>query len=383
MRLLNTLAALSSFLLVVACADSGQAQAPPPTYQQLYQLHQQMESAPQVPAQFQFASQQELLDEDEDLLGEMGPTEDSNPLGNMGPLDSETGSKDAIPGSGHGRDKPDRGGVPEGLDPHWEVYAKSQFPSAAACGKCHQKIYDEWRISSHAYAAISPMFQRFEQKITELSQGTIGTFCVRCHAPVATQLNFPREGSILDAAYVYREGVTCVACHRVAERYGRVHGERRMEPGPLTAPVYGGVGGAGVAEVIARKDEYKVKLDPESKKPGQVLHYQGIKFEQLGDSGYCQSCHQVAVHPGIALEVVWAQYRSGPACKKGISCQDCHMGAVPGKPMGYTVGAAANMSGLSINNNRKHSNHIFYGPWQLHRTSWIVSAQRKIAPVDD
>lgn len=299
-----------------------------------------------------------LLDGDADgLLGGMGP-DDEDPLAGMGPSQGS----DQIPGAGHGKDKPDRGGVPEGLDPHAEVYANNQYPSAMTCAKCHKKVYDEWRVSAHAYAAVSPMFQKFEQAITSLSQGTIGYFCMRCHAPVATQLNFERSSSIVDAPYVYREGVTCVACHRVKEAYGRVHGERRIEPGPLQAPVYGGVGGDGVAKAIAEKDTYKIKMDSGSDKPGQEIHWQGIKFEQLGKSGFCQSCHQVAVHPGIALEVVWAQYRAGPACKKGISCQDCHMGLVPGKPHGYAYGAAADMSGMSVNNNRKHSNHLFYGP---------------------
>ncbi|MFN3192970.1 MAG: multiheme c-type cytochrome [Aureliella sp.] len=292
-----------------------------------------------------------------DLLG--GGGDDEDPLASMGPA---KGGLDNIPGAGHGTDKPDRGGVPEGLDPHAEIYANNQYPSAMTCAKCHKKIYDEWRVSAHAYSAVSPMFQKFEQAITQLSSGTIGYFCMRCHAPVATQMEFDRSVSILDAPYVYREGVTCVACHRVKERYGRVHGERRIEPGPLQAPVYGSFGGDGVAKAIAEKDTYKVKTDPNSKKPGQDIHWEGIRFEQLSQSGFCQPCHQVAVHPGIALEVVWAQYRASPSCKKGISCQDCHMGLVPGKPNGYAYGAAAEMSGLSVNNHRKHANHLFFGP---------------------
>lgn len=294
-----------------------------------------------------------------DLLGgdSLGGVGDSV-LESMGP----DASREQLPGAGHGTDEPSRGGVPAGLDPHAEVFANNCYPSAASCAKCHQKIYDEWRVSAHAYSAISPMFQKFEQAITVLSQGTIGTFCTRCHAPVATQMNFPREASIVDAPYVYREGVTCVACHRVKEAYGRVHGERRIEPGDLQAPVYGSIGGDGVAKAIADKDNYKIKLDPNDKKPGQEIHLQGIKFEQLSESGFCQPCHQVAVHPGIALEVVWAQYRAGPACKKGVRCQDCHMGAVPGKALGFEYGPAAEMSGKSVNQNRKHSNHIFWGP---------------------
>lgn len=161
---------------------------------------------------------------------------------------------------------------------------------------------------------------------------------------------------------MYREGVTCIACHRVQEAYGLVNGERRIEPGQLHDPVFGSIGGDGIARVLADRDNFKVKPDSNDKSPGQILHRQGIKFEQLSDSGFCASCHQVDVHPGIALEIVWAQYRAGPACKKGISCQDCHMGQVPGKPLGYSYGPAAEISGKTVDNNRKHSNHMFFGP---------------------
>jgi hypothetical protein len=55
----------------------------------------------------------------------------------------------------------------------------SLYPTAAQCGECHKQIYEEWSSSQHAYASISPMFHKFEQKFTELTQGTVGTFCVR------------------------------------------------------------------------------------------------------------------------------------------------------------------------------------------------------------
>ncbi|RMF41354.1 MAG: cytochrome C, partial [Planctomycetota bacterium] len=110
------------------------------------------------------------------------------------------------------------------------------------------------------------------------------------------------------------------------------------------------------------KDALKIKTDPADKRPGQLIHLQGIRFEQLSHSEACQSCHQVAVHPGIALEVVWAQYRAGPARKKGIRCQDCHMGITPGKPLGFAFAPAAEVNGQWVEPHRKHSNHMFFGP---------------------
>ena len=74
------------------------------------------------------------------------------------------------------------------------------------------------------------------------------------------------------------------------------------------------------------------------------------------------SCHQVAVQPGIKLEVVWDQYRASPAYREGVSCQDCHMGKVPGVDSGYSVGPAAVVGERVVEPERKHSNHAFYGP---------------------
>ena len=285
----------------------------------------------------------------------IGPDVNSDPLSNMGPdvVKEQQRVQNKIPGPSNGQ---------AAIDPHLEAFANEKYPSALICAKCHQNIYDEWRVSGHAYAAVSPMFQRFEQAVAELVRGTSGSFCVRCHAPVATQTNHPREAPIFSGPAVFREGITCIACHRVVERYGRVNGERRIETGSPYDPVVGSWGGDGVAAVIADAENYKVKTDPNDKRPLQAIHQGAIQFEQLADSSFCAGCHQVLVQPGIALEVVYQQYRSGPACKKGVSCQDCHMGTVPGKANGYSFGPAAVVNEKSINANRKHANHIFHGP---------------------
>ncbi len=249
-----------------------------------------------------------------------------------------------------------------GVDPHLELFTKNNYPSARECAQCHEEIYKDWAISAHAYAAVSPMFQKFEQKLNDLSNGTVGYFCMRCHAPVGTALCASRAEPLWNLPEVVREGITCIACHRVQYAYGKANGERRVETGDIFAPVLGGIGGDGVAEAIQRKEEFKVKTSPDDKGPGQNIHVTGVYFQTLTRSEFCTPCHQVAVHPGIKLEVVWEQYRASPACKKGIQCQDCHMGKVPGLPLGYDCGPIAKVGGKTVNNNRKKSNHVFYGP---------------------
>ncbi len=245
---------------------------------------------------------------------------------------------------------------------HRDLYLKNCYPSARDCAECHKQIYEEWSTSSHAYAYVSPMFHKFEQTISMLSQGTVGHFCTRCHSPVTATMGLPRSVPMQQLSGAQVEGVTCIVCHRVNERYGKTNGDRRIVPGSLEDPIYGGIGGEGVRQAIAERDKYKVKTSADDKSPGQLIHNEGRFFDQLSKSEACTSCHQVAVHPGIKLEVVWEQYRNSPACKKGVSCQDCHMGRIPGVPSGYNYGPIAEVGGKTVNNHRKQANHSFFGP---------------------
>jgi len=252
-------------------------------------------------------------------------------------------------------------GVAAAEDPHAAVYAESQYPSAIQCASCHPKVFWEWAVSNHAYASISPMFHKFEQAINNFASGTIGTFCVRCHQQVATQMGEPREKPLWERSDISREGVTCVTCHRVSTQFGKVNGERHIDPAPMNAPIYNAGTGVKMPEVLANAEEYGVSMAPGQ--PGTPIHAPAIKFEQISKSEFCVSCHQVAVHPGIKLEVVWEQYRGAPAAKEGITCQECHMGKVPGEAAGFDTWPIAIVNGQTVgDSNQKHSNHLFYGP---------------------
>ena len=94
-----------------------------------------------------------------DLLGGpdlLGGQSDDDPLSNLGPTKKikDTGAK--------------------GKDPHEDLWTEDCYPSAETCRKCHPAQYEQWRASGHAYASVSPMFNRFEQAMTEYTQGTVG-----------------------------------------------------------------------------------------------------------------------------------------------------------------------------------------------------------------
>ena len=236
----------------------------------------------------------------------------------------------------------------------------SLYPTAAQCGECHTQIYNEWSSSQHAYASISPMFHKFEQKFQDLTQGTVGTFCVRCHQQAGTQLGERRDAALWERSQISREGVTCITCHRVAEQYGKVNGERRIVPGKIHEPVYGSGEKSVINEVIENKETYVVATSPDER--GNDIHKGMITNDQITKSEFCVSCHQVAVNLGIKLEVVWDQYRDSPAREAGVTCQDCHMGKVPGKPEGYATAPSAIVGSKVVNPGRKHADHRFIGP---------------------
>ena len=235
-------------------------------------------------------------------------------------------------------------------NPHEKIYQESLYPSASECAPCHPVVYEEWRASAHAYASISPVFHKFEQTMNDLSNGTIGTFCVRCHATVSTTMGEAREASIWERTPVSREGITCITCHRINEEYYKVNGERRIVPGTIDDPVYGPFEGDHLSKVVKSGGNGKRKI-----------HKKAIKFEHLSKSEACVSCHQVAV-AGIKLEVVWDQYQDSPAKAEGITCQDCHMSQVAGDhTSGYAQSPGAIIRGKATPM-RKHANHSFLGP---------------------
>lgn len=244
-------------------------------------------------------------------------------------------------------------------DPHAQVLSESDFPSASQCAGCHQQIYDEWSVSSHAYAGISPMFHKFEQAINNLAP-TIDHFCVRCHMTVGTTLGENREMALWERSQVSREGITCITCHRVDTAYNKANGERYIEPGEIFQPVVGSGNGEGLRQVIENKGKYRVATQQGER--GAKIHNEVIQFETLNQSEFCVSCHQVAVNLGIKLEVVWDQYRDSPAHDEGIQCQECHMSNTPGIPGTKEKGSAAVVGSRKIDPKGGHANHGFYGP---------------------
>jgi nitrate/TMAO reductase-like tetraheme cytochrome c subunit len=253
---------------------------------------------------------------------------------------------------------------PPDKNPHALADANKQYPSARVCGECHPKQFNEWSISSHAYAAVSPMFNKFEQRINDLARGTLAYFCVRCHASVGTSLGERRDISWWNRSGAAQEGITCVTCHRVGEAYAKSNGARRITPGDISEPVFGPFDTTGVLKAISNAQLYKILVSSDQPdRPGYIrIHQQAIQSTMIKQSELCVTCHQVQVHAGIKLETVWEEYRASPAFKEGITCQQCHMSPNPGLPVPFETGPAAVVNGMTVNDERPLTDHEFMGP---------------------
>ncbi|MEO6873096.1 MAG: multiheme c-type cytochrome [Chthoniobacterales bacterium] len=242
---------------------------------------------------------------------------------------------------------------------HAQLLVENKFPSASTCATCHPTQFRQWSVSQHAYAQLSPVFNAFQATVDKMTAGTNGDFCIRCHTQVGMDLKEPILISNMDRNPTSREGITCISCHRVKYNYGKVSGRFAVQRGDIFDPVYGPRGDANLKKVLAQPDKFQVVTKRGD--VGRAIHTKVIKFDPLEKSGFCGDCHDVNLLNGFRLEEAFTQFKNSPANKRGETCQDCHMGKIPGIKSGYAFGPAA-MVGDQPTPPRKLTDHRFAGP---------------------
>ncbi|MCA8961805.1 MAG: hypothetical protein KDC38_14875 [Planctomycetes bacterium] len=246
---------------------------------------------------------------------------------------------------------------------HVGVFADAEaagqlYPSARLCQPCHQKQYQEWAVSPHAYAQVSPVFQSFHAAVIYLTNGTNGDFCIRCHSPVGMALEEPFSTENANRAEAAFEGITCIVCHRVDQEYGKISGRMKVHTGDLFAPVYGPGGDDNLQKALASND-FNLKSKPEGS--GNPTHANAKRFFQLTQPGFCGSCHDVLGNNAFRLEEAFSEYKASPSAKNDETCQDCHMATVQGIVSDYENGPAAVVAG-NPTPDRRLTNHLMAGP---------------------
>ncbi len=267
------------------------------------------------------------------------------------------GSEDVV--DGDVEDEPGTKSSGAADEEHLKLFVENRYPSAATCGTCHPKHYKEWSVSQHSYAQLSPVYLSLNNRINQLSNGSNGDFCLRCHSPVGANLGESPFMSNLDRHPTSREGITCVVCHRINKAYNKASGRLALVEGGLTDPIFGPKGNKGTKDVLDKPEKYRVVTKP--KEPGRKIHSSAKLFDSIKTPVFCGTCHDVTLFNGFRLEEAYSEYRVSPAAAKGITCQDCHMGKVQGKPSGYDKGPAAIVGDVPTAR-RKLTSHLFSGP---------------------
>lgn len=125
-------------------------------------------------------------------------SEDGDPKGRI---------QDADPNTEAGDSSPNEEGDPFLL----EEEVGPRFKSAAACGRCHTAIYEEWKASYHGQAMSDPLFNEFSAE-----PGVNREECIRCHAPVPLRIaGFETPIARADRR---EDAVSCLTCHQAGNR---------------------------------------------------------------------------------------------------------------------------------------------------------------------
>lgn len=209
------------------------------------------------------------------------------------------------------------------------------------CAECHPDHYREWLGSMHAYAAEDPVFRAMNARGQRETNGELGDFCVRCHAPAAVALGLTEDGLNLDELPQKHRGVTCWFCHQVEAVEGTHNNPLQLAfdellradvPNPLEPPTHG----------VARSDYFDRNA--------------------LASAQLCGSCHDIVTPGGAHIERTYAEWLDsfysdaspddpGEAQLYAQTCNDCHMRRSTGPIADYP----------GVRGDRDRHSHMFVG----------------------
>ena len=195
-----------------------------------------------------------------------------------------------------------------------ERMSLEQLQDPETCKSCHPKQYAEWSRSMHAYASLDPVFIAMNQRGQRETNGTLGKFCVQCHAPMAVNKKLTTDGLNLASLPKSVQGVTCYFCHNTSG-VGTDHFNANLT----------------LANDTTMRGSIKDAHDPGVHAVAYSAAHDSFKM----DSSYlCGTCHDVVNQRGTHIERTLEEYKGSFAslernslAKGGDSCQGCHMRA--------------------------------------------------------
>jgi hypothetical protein len=191
-------------------------------------------------------------------------------------------------------------------------YAVEDLQDPSTCMECHDKHYQQWSGSMHAYAAEDPVFVAMNKRGQRETNGELGDFCINCHAPMAVRLGLA-TGADYDPATLPEKakGVTCYFCHNVDE---------------VTSDHNNGL-------VLAMDQTMRGGVQNPSESAAHNSAYDTRMAGRKNNSEICGSCHDVVTPAGVHIErsfaewkeTIFAQPNPTPESFQHQTCASCHM----------------------------------------------------------
>jgi tetratricopeptide (TPR) repeat protein len=207
------------------------------------------------------------------------------------------------------------------------------FTTSAACARCHQGIYDEWKSSMHHFSSFNNQWYR---KSIEYMQDVVGTkpskWCAGCHdhavffngrfdRPIKEQIDTPEA----------QAGLACTSCHSITHvRSTMGQGDFEIEYPPLHDLA------ASKNPALEFLHDKLTFIDPQ---PHRDAFLKPFHTDQTPE--FCSSCHKVHLDAPVnsyrwfrgfndydnwqASGVSGEGARSFYYPKKPSKCADCHM----------------------------------------------------------
>jgi hypothetical protein len=179
----------------------------------------------------------------------------------------------------------------------------------------------------HAYASDDPVFVAMNARGQRETSGSLGTFCVQCHAPVATMTGATKDGLNLASLPADQKGVTCYFCHSVASVKG-THDD------PLTLAADGIMRG-GIQDPLANTAH-------------EAAYSPLLDRDQTMSATLCGSCHDIVNTLGTPIERTFEEWQGTAYAHQPyqLTCGQCHMDG--------SQGLAADVAGAPMRTVHSH-----------------------------
>ncbi len=206
-------------------------------------------------------------------------------------------------------------------------YSVESLQDPATCMECHPKHYQQWSGSMHAYSSQDPVFVAMNKRGQRETNGELGDFCIKCHAPMALALGETSGANYdPDALSPAAKGITCFFCHNV-DKIAEDH-NNGLELA-MDQTMRGGLKNA------ANSDAHFTKYDE-------------AMASKTNNSAMCGSCHDVVTPAAVHIERSFAEWQgtvfaiNDPKSFLPLTCSGCHMFA--------STEAIAEKPGLDVGN---------------------------------